>query len=77
MIALHFERLLSQQQRNFTLLWCINQFTTAERKQRSALQVISVHRCRSLLPTTGIINEMQCDARVSLFLTLFYQQTFT
>ena len=63
MIALHFEGLLSQQR------WCINQFTTAGRKQRSALQVIAL----SLLPTTGIINYMQCDARVRLFVTLFYQ----
>ena len=40
MIALHFEGLLSQQWRNFTVLWCSNQFRTAERKQRSTLQVI-------------------------------------
>ena len=42
-------------------------------KQRSTLQVISVCRCRSLLPTTVIINLMQCDARLSFRST----QTFT
>ena len=36
--VLHFEGLLSQQQ-NFTFLRCSNQFSTAERTQRSALQL--------------------------------------
>ena len=60
MIALHFEGLLSQQRRYFTVLRCSERFSTAEHKQRSTLGNMSTTAIACFNYGDYKLNAMRC-----------------